>query len=425
MLEIHIDIRWLVALLRDETLEQQRAARRIDLGDEQAVAHRGIGGRAAPLAENAGVARELHDVVHGEEIAGISQLADQRQLLLEQRLHALWHALRPAFAGPGQAQLAQPGIGRGAGGHDFLGILVTQFIEREMTAPGDHHALFQQRLRVEAAQGLQGAQVLFGIGREAGAELLYRRVEADRTQQIGQRFAAGDMHMHIAAGQHRNIELTGDAVELQVAQLFITMQQHCHAEPQALREKPSQCFPLAQQLFRSGRCRRPYHQAVARVEFEITQAEGVLTLGTAPARQRDQRRELRIGAPLWCEQHQRQSVIEAELAANDELQAMFACRHVGLDHPRKRAFVGDRECAVTKLRGTCDQFLGVRGAAQEGEIAEAVEFGVGHRLRTSSCCMNVQYNKKWMLCRALRKCFAMVIRSMIGRTRANPPNAAL
>ena len=50
VLKIDIDIRRLVALGRDKTLEQQTHALRIDLGDAQAITHRRIGGAAPALA---------------------------------------------------------------------------------------------------------------------------------------------------------------------------------------------------------------------------------------------------------------------------------------------------------------------------------------------------------------------------------------
>src|SRR5437763_1952853 len=53
VLEIDVDIGRLVALLRNEALEQQLLLDRIDLGDAQGVADGGIGRRAAPLAETA------------------------------------------------------------------------------------------------------------------------------------------------------------------------------------------------------------------------------------------------------------------------------------------------------------------------------------------------------------------------------------
>ena len=43
VLEIHVDIRGLVALLADEAFEQQGAAIRIHLSHMEAVAHRRIG----------------------------------------------------------------------------------------------------------------------------------------------------------------------------------------------------------------------------------------------------------------------------------------------------------------------------------------------------------------------------------------------
>src|SRR6185312_7201791 len=56
---------------------------RIDAGDAQRVADRGIGRRAATLAEDAGPPAERHDVVHDEEVAGEVLLLDDSQLVLD------------------------------------------------------------------------------------------------------------------------------------------------------------------------------------------------------------------------------------------------------------------------------------------------------------------------------------------------------
>lgn len=53
MLEIHVDVRRLIALFRNEALEQQLLPGWVDLGNAQAVAHRRVGRRAAPLAQDA------------------------------------------------------------------------------------------------------------------------------------------------------------------------------------------------------------------------------------------------------------------------------------------------------------------------------------------------------------------------------------
>ena len=81
VLEIDVDVGRLLALRRDEALEQQIDLGRIDVGDAEAVADGGVGGRAAPLAEDAVAARVMHDVVHGEEIGRVVELGDQRELL--------------------------------------------------------------------------------------------------------------------------------------------------------------------------------------------------------------------------------------------------------------------------------------------------------------------------------------------------------
>ena len=46
-------------------------------------------------------------------------------------------------------------------------------------------------------------------------------------------------------------------------------------------------------------------------------------------------------------------------------------------HPRERALVGERERLIPERMGPGDELLGVRGAAQEGEVAETVQLGVG------------------------------------------------
>ena len=88
VLEIHVDVGRFVTLGGDEALEQQIDAIRVDRGDLQAVAHRRVGGRAASLAQNAHAAGGPDDVGDGEEIGGVFQLADERQLVFERRPHS-------------------------------------------------------------------------------------------------------------------------------------------------------------------------------------------------------------------------------------------------------------------------------------------------------------------------------------------------
>ena len=106
MLEIDVDVGRLLALLADEALEQQFVDRGIDRGDPECVADRAIGRRPAPLAQDRRVetAREVDDVVDGQEVAREVELLDQRQLVAELLVDLGRHPLGPAFAGtlPGQ-----------------------------------------------------------------------------------------------------------------------------------------------------------------------------------------------------------------------------------------------------------------------------------------------------------------------------------
>jgi hypothetical protein len=152
VLEIDVDVGRLVALLRDEALEQHRGARRVDLGDAERVAHRRIGRRAAPLAQDALPARPGDDVVHGQEIGRVGHLGDQAQFVFDLRAHLVRHAGRIApRAGPLRSA-PQPGIRRLAGRHDFLRIFVAQFVEREIAARGDLQRFGQQFGRIQARQ---------------------------------------------------------------------------------------------------------------------------------------------------------------------------------------------------------------------------------------------------------------------------------
>ena len=137
VLEIDVDVGRLLALGRDEALEQQVDLGRVHRGDAEAVADGGVGRRAAPLAQDVLRAREVDDVVHGEEIGRVVELADQLQLALDERLHLLRDAVgkAPARALPGQIlQMRLRGL---AGRHRLVGVLVDELVEREAAGVRD------------------------------------------------------------------------------------------------------------------------------------------------------------------------------------------------------------------------------------------------------------------------------------------------
>jgi hypothetical protein len=203
MLEVDVDVGRLVALLADEALEQHAHARRIDLGDAQAVAHRRVGRRAASLAQDALRARKADDVVHGEEVGLVGEVGDQRQFMLDRLAHLVRHAVGVTAAGLVVGRLAQPGGRRFARRHDLLRVLVAQFVEREAAALRDRERLGQQLRRVDALQPIARAQIALGIRQQTPAGLCQRRLVAHRGQHVLQPLACTRMHVHIACRHQR------------------------------------------------------------------------------------------------------------------------------------------------------------------------------------------------------------------------------
>ncbi len=137
VLEIHVDVGRLIALARYESLEQQRHPRRVDFRDAETEAHGRVGGGTAALAEDAAPAREVDDVVHGEEVRLVTEFLDQCEFVLDECADGRGRALRPAPPLTLLRELPEPARGRLAVGHDLPRILVAQFVQREAATPRD------------------------------------------------------------------------------------------------------------------------------------------------------------------------------------------------------------------------------------------------------------------------------------------------
>ena len=91
MLEIDIDIGGLVAFPGDEPFEKRVDDIRPDIGDFQAIANNGIGGRAAPLTQNILRSGIFDDVVDGQEITRVVLRRSIRRVLLDTRVTEAGH----------------------------------------------------------------------------------------------------------------------------------------------------------------------------------------------------------------------------------------------------------------------------------------------------------------------------------------------
>ena len=102
----------------------------------QRVTHRAIGGRAAPLRQNAVLPAEAHDVPDDQEVAGQVELFDERQLALDLPPGALVIGLVAAARAFIHA-LAQEATSGFALRHGVARKLVAQIGQRELQARGN------------------------------------------------------------------------------------------------------------------------------------------------------------------------------------------------------------------------------------------------------------------------------------------------
>src|SRR5882757_3243318 len=344
--EIHIDVRWLVALLRDETLEQHGHARRIHLGYFQAVTNNGIGGRAPPLAEYFLRAGILHDVVHGEKERLELEFGDQTQFMLDALAHGGGYARRPALRTAFFGQRTQMTGGSLARGYDLLRIFVSQFIERERTAFGDDERLLHQWRRIELPQTRQRPQAPLPVGKQGITHRVQWRFQADRRQHVLQGTAAAPMHVHIACGDARQVERLTQHLERFQATRIAAAGQQFHPDPYAAGEAFAQ--PPAVLVTLGERYpREPDDQAAIEGVHQVVALERVAAFdggATTPAHQSAERA---VTCAIGCQHHQLEVIHAGEFRADDERQAALFRRDMRPHHPGERAFVGDGQRAVS------------------------------------------------------------------------------
>ncbi len=393
MLEIDIDIRRLVAFAGDEALEQQRRARRIDLGDSQRVADRRVGRRAAPLAQDVLPPREVDDVMHGEEIVLVAELIDQCELVVDLRGRLLGHAIRPASRAALSRQLAQPLGRRLALRHHLVGIGVVQLAEIEVAARRQRHALGHQLNGIDRGQRIPAAQMALAVGEQRVSRLEHAQVVTNRGEAVLQRPPAPGMHVNVSRRQYRNAQLGGQRLQSgqtrRVVAAVLEAVVKLHRQPQPIGE--GTCQPLAHLIITyltiihlmARHClRNPQReQAVTAVEFvEIRGEQPILALGRASANAGDQSAERLVATPVFHQQHQLDAALGMKLGTDDQRDAMLPCRLPAAHDAGQRSFVGDRQGTVTEPCGALEKLVRGRRAALKAEGGEAVQLGIGDRI---------------------------------------------
>jgi|GEM_PF-4500103 len=258
----------------------------------------------------------------------VAELGDQVELVIELRAHAVGCARGPAIAFAAACEFAQLGSGVAAVRHKFGWVGVVQLAQREAAAVGQFGGAREGCRRVERLQRRERAQVAFAVGVQRAARVLEGAAEPDAGHCVLQGAARAAVHADVAGGDQSEGAAAGDDLEgAQVASVVRAAVQgegeggvaECLATPtrEATDRAQVRCGLLAE-VGRHQQCRTP-----GGVAGEVVLAQGVAALfGTAPPAG-DQPAEVAVAGVVAREQHQAAAVIQRELGADDEPQAVL------------------------------------------------------------------------------------------------------
>ena len=223
--QIQIDIGPLAAFLRQEALEQQLHAHRVDGGDAEAVAHGAVGRRAAALHEDVLLPAEIDDVPDDQEVAGEIEPLDQIELAHHLRAGAL--VKRPvAVARADLGDLAQERrLGLAVGDRIFREA-ITEVVHAELQPIGQFARGVHRggAIREQPRHLRRRLEVALGVGGQAPAGSPQREVFANRGQHVEQRPLFGRGKADAAGGHQRHAKRLGEAHQRVVVVFLIALQ---------------------------------------------------------------------------------------------------------------------------------------------------------------------------------------------------------
>ena len=391
VLEIDVDVGRLVALGRNEALEQKLDPLGIDGGNAEAVADGGIRRRAPALAQDAAFAGEADNVVDGEEVGGVFELGDQRQFVDQGGPHFLWNPGRIVFSGPQPGQPFELFLGAAAAGHRVDRVFVAQLVEAETAAPGDLNRTGDGLgMAAEKPRHLgRGFEVPLGVRGEAKAGLADRAMRADAADHVLQRAALGDVVVDIVGGHQAGAPALGEAGEAGEPSLIVAAMKRRGGKEAFGAGQAVQPGELFAKRGIGPRGRQGDENLTLPVGQDVFQSDLALALPGAALAQGEQAREPAIGGPVGGKGQGLEAVAQHQPRADDKAKAKTLGRDVGADDAGEGVVIGDGDGLVAEIGGPLDQLLGVRGPAQEAEIAGHRKLGVGGAhcpAKSARCC---------------------------------------
>src|SRR5215207_9358959 len=193
------------------------------------------------------------------------------------------------------------------------------------------------------------------------------------SERILQRPAGAHVHVHITACDQREIELAADRLQALKHHLIGTIEQKLHSDPKIPPKALVEPLDLIALWARSG---EPQDQASLQYLLHVIASQGILTfLGRAPPARNESTQAAVTGA-IDGERDEPQSASQTEFRSDNDGEIVLLSRRVGAHHSGDRALIRDRQRPIAELKGAHHELLGMRGAAQESEITQAVKLGV-------------------------------------------------
>ena len=394
MLEVDVDVRGLAALFGDETGKEQVliVLGRIDRSHAQAKADAGIGRRAAALAEDVLVPRPADDVMDGEEIVGEAELLDQVELVLDGPPFFVAH---PFFETPLRALPGQVGqvLDRGLPGrHRFVGILVLELSKVELDPLGDLKAALHRAGEAGEEPGHFGGrfQMPLAVGLQPQAGVMDGAGLADAGQHVLQVPAVRAVIEDVVGGEHRRAGGLGQGRQprepVQVARAIGPRRR----QPDVAAQVAGDLAQAAFEVFIQPGGRDHQDKLAFGMVGEVGPAQVALALLRAKLADGQQPGQAAVGFAVGGVAEQRRRIVgEVQPAPGQRLHrqrrlAQLLHLRPGPHHPSQRIAVGDADGFHAQHAGLVDQFMGMRGSAQEREIGGGLEFGVAGHAQTPS-----------------------------------------
>ena len=296
--QIEIDIRPFAAFFRQKALEEQFHAHRVDRRDAQAVTDGAVGGRPAPLHQDALLAAEIDDVPDDQEIAGQAEFLDEVEFAGDLRAGFVVEGPVP-FAGTHERDGPQERRGRLAGRHGVIGKLIAEIVhgivQTIRKVPGCLEGLGhvpEQRRHVVGR-----LQVPFSIPVQAAPRPVDRRPMAQARQHIEQRPVVDGREPDAVGGHHRNVKRRRQVAQHAVVEFFVTqvMALDFHAHPVAA-ERADQPIHQAADTMTAGpqRFAAADGRQAGGLAVQIVQRQRAFAFGRPQPHTRDEAAEITI-----------------------------------------------------------------------------------------------------------------------------------